>query len=54
MNTEEGKAILQERKRLTLYQGTLYHHHTLAGDLEEVLQFVVPTAHCVAAMNGCH
>ena len=30
---------------LVLYQGALYHHHTLAGELEEVLQFVVPTAH---------
>ena len=37
-----------------LYQGALYHHHTPAGKLEEVLQFVVPKAHWVAAMNGCH
>ena len=44
-NTEEGKAILQEWKKLTLYQGALYHHHTLAGKLEDVLQFVVPMAH---------
>ena len=50
----EGKAVLQERKKLTLYQRALYHCHTLAGKLEEVLQFVVPTAHQVAAMNGCH
>ena len=54
MNAEEGKAVLQERKKLTLYQGALYHCHTLAGELEEVLQFVVPMAHQVAAMNGCH
>ena len=36
------------------YQGALYHSHTLAGELEEVLQFVVPMAHQVAVMNGCH
>ena len=42
---EEEKAILHERKKLTLYQGALYHHHTLAGRLEEVLWFVVPMAH---------
>ena len=36
------------------YQGTLYHCHTLASELEEVVLFVVPTAHPVAAMNGCH
>ena len=37
-----------------LYQGALYHHHTPAHKLEEVLWFVVPMAHQVAAMNGCH
>ena len=52
-NTEEEMAILQEQKKLMLYQGTLYHCHTSAGDLE-VLWFIVPTAHWVAAMNGCH
>ena len=36
-----------------LYQGTLYHHHTTTGELEEVFWFVVPMAHWVAAMNGC-
>ena len=49
-----GKGYPWERKKLTLYQGALYHCHTLADKLEEVLQFVVPTAHWVAAMNGCH
>ena len=53
-NTEEGKTILQEGKKLMLYQGVLYHHHTPTGKLEEVLQSVVPTAHWAAAMNGCH
>ena len=52
--TEEGMAILREWKKFMLNQGTLYHCHTLAGELEEVLWFVVPTAHKVAAMNGCH
>ena len=37
-----------------IYQGALYHHHTPTGKLEEVLQFVVPMVHQVAAMNGCH
>ena len=34
-HTEKGKAILQERKKLTLYQAALYHHHTPVGRLEE-------------------
>ena len=53
-NTEEGMAILWEQKRLKLYQGALYHCNTLAGELEEAMQFVVPKAHQVAIMNGCH
>ena len=53
-NTEEGMAVLQGQKKLMLYQGALYHSHILAGELEEVLWLVVPTAHWVPAMNGCH
>ena len=52
--TEDGMAIPRERKKFTLHQGALYHCHTLAGELEEALQFVVPTAHRVAAMHGCY
>ena len=52
--TEEGMAILREWKKFMLHQGALYHCHTLAGELEEVMQFIVPTAHRVVAMNGCH
>ena len=37
-----------------LYQGALYPHHTPTGELEEVLQFMVPNSHWVAAVNGCH
>ena len=53
-DTEEGKTILQEWKKLTLYQGALYHWHALTGELEGVLQFVVPKVHWVDVMNGCH
>ena len=41
MNTEEGVAILQEWKNPMLYQGALYHHQKLAGNLEEVISLVV-------------
>ena len=54
MNTEEGMVFLWEWKKLMLYQGALYYCPTPAGKLEEVLQFVVPTAHQVVTMNGCH
>ena len=49
-NTEEGMPILWEQKKLMLYQGALYHHHTLAGKLEEVLQFIVP----MSSLSGCY
>ena len=52
-NSKEGKTILWEQNSLMLYQGTLYHCFTPTGELEEVLWFVVPKAHQVAAMNGC-
>ena len=51
---EEGMAILRERKKFMLQQGAHYYHHTLAGELEEALWFVVPMAHRVVAMNGYH
>ena len=51
---EEGMAIVRERKKFTLHQGALYQHHTLARELEEALWFVVPAAHRMVAMKGCH
>ena len=52
--TEEGMAILSERKKFMLHQGAFYHHHTLAGELEEAMLFVVPMTHRVVAINGYH
>ena len=43
--TEEGMVILREQKKFTLHQGALYHHHTLARELEEAMWFIVPTAY---------
>ena len=51
---EERMAILRERRKFTLSQGALYYCHTPARELEEALQFIVPMAHRVVAMNGCH
>ena len=51
---EEGMVILREWKKFMLPQGALYHHHTPARELEEAMQLVVPMAHRVVAMNGCH
>ena len=51
---EEGMVILREWKKFTLHQGACYHCHTLAKELEDVMQFIVLMAHRVVAMNGCH
>ena len=40
--TKEGKTILQEWKKLLLYQGALYHCLTPTGELDEVLWFIAP------------
>ena len=53
-NTEDGMAFLWEQKKQVLYQGAFYHQHTPAGELEETMQFIVPKAHWVAAMNRYH
>ena len=53
-DTKAEKTILREWKKLALYQRALYHHHMPDGELEEVLWFMIPKAHWVAAMNGCH
>ena len=53
-NSEEGKTILQQWKKLVLYWRVLYHHHTPTAKLEKVLQFMVPKAHWLFAMNRYH
>ena len=53
-NKKEGKTILWEWKKLTFYQGALYNQHTPTDKLKEVLWFIVPKDHWVAAMNWCH
>ena len=48
-NTEEGKTILQEQKKLMLYQGALYHHHTpwqIGGSFE--------ISSPQGSLNSCH
>ena len=40
--TEEGIAFLRKWKKLTFHQSTLYHQHTPAGELEEMMCVMVP------------
>ena len=38
-NTEDGKTILWEQKKLTLYQGALYHCHTPIDEWEALINW---------------
>ena len=51
---EEGKLILWDQQNFTIHQGSLYLHSTPKGRTEDLLLFVVPKAHCIAALNRCH
>ena len=37
-----------------IHQGASYLHSTPKGKTEDLLLFIVPKAHHVAALNGCH
>ena len=46
--------IMRIHHNLVMKNGKLYRQHSFKDDCEEVHQFVVPTAHRVAALNACH
>ena len=46
--------ILWNRQNFVVHWGALYLHSMPKGKTENLLLFVVPKAHCVAALNGCH
>ena len=51
---EKGKWILQNWQNFVIHQGTLYLLITPKGETEDLLIFMVPKAHHVATLNGCH
>ena len=51
---EDGRLILQNQQSFTIHQGALYLHSTPKGETKDLLLFVVPRAHCIAALNRCH
>ena len=54
-SSKEGWLILwNSAKFCMIHQGTLYLHSMPKGETEDLLLSVVPKAHCVAALNGCH
>ena len=53
-SSEEGKLILWNQQNFAIHQVALYLHLTPKGETEDLLLFMVPKAHCVATLNGCH
>ena len=54
VSSEEGNLILCNRQNFVIHQGALYLCSMPKGKTEDLLLFVVPKAHCVATLNGCH
>ena len=53
-SSKEGQLILQNQQNFMIHQGALYLHSMPKGKTEGLLHFVVPRAHQVTTMNGCH
>ena len=53
-SSKEGQLILWNWQNFTVYQGALFLHLMPKGKTEDLLLFVVPKAHQVATLNGCH
>ena len=53
-SSKEGRLISWNQQNFPFHQGALYLHSTPKGETEDLLLFVVPKAHWVTALNGCH
>ena len=53
-SSEEGNLILCNQQNFVIHQGALYLHSMPKGKTEDLLLFMVPKAHYVATLNGCH
>ena len=53
-SSEEGQLILQNQQKFMIHQGALYLCSMPKGETEELLLFVVPKAHHVTTLTGCH
>ena len=53
-SSEEGRLILQNHQNFMIHQKALYLCSMPKDEKEDLLLFVVPKAHQVTALNGCH
>ena len=52
--SEDGQMVWRNHQNFTSLQGTLYLCSTPKGEDEDLLLFIVPRAHQIATLNGCH
>ena len=52
--SEDGQMVWRNHQNFTSLQGTLYLCSTPKGEDEDLLLFIVPRAHWIATLNGCH
>ena len=52
-SSEEGRLILHNWQNFMIHQGALYLHPMSKGETENLL-FVVPKAHHITTLKGCH
>ena len=53
-SSKEGWVVLRNCQNFMIHQKALYLHSMPKGENEDLLLFVVPKAHQVTALNGCH
>ena len=53
-SSEKGQMVWRNHQNFTTLQNTLYLCSMPKGENEDLLLFMVPKAHQVAALNGCH
>ena len=53
-SSKEGKLLLDNWQNFTVHQGALYLWSMSKGETEDLLLFMVPKAHQVTTLNGCH
>ena len=54
VSSKKSRLTLHNWQNFMVHQGALYLHSMPKGETEDLLLFVVPKAHWVAALNGCH
>ena len=53
-SSKDGRLILRNQQNHRIHQGSLYLCSMPKGETENLILFMVPRAHCVTTLNGCH